>query len=99
MRILIVDDDPIALEMLRHALTRAGHEVVCAGNGREAVELAYETDSPFYTADALEALAIASGSAAAARDALRLFEAKGNLVAAARVRETAAAVRTTSTPG
>jgi hypothetical protein len=61
------------------------------------VELAYETDSPFYTADALEALAIASGSADAARDALRLYEAKGNVPAAARVRSRAAAARTAST--
>jgi len=38
MRILIVDDDAIALEMLRHALTRAGHEVECAANGIEAIE-------------------------------------------------------------
>lgn len=39
MRILTVDDDPIALEMLRHAMARAGHEVVCAANGREALDV------------------------------------------------------------
>jgi len=39
MRILIVDDDPMALEMLRHALTRAGHEVETASNGVEAMEV------------------------------------------------------------
>ena len=39
MRILIVDDDVMSLEMLRHALTRAGHEVVTAGNGREALAI------------------------------------------------------------
>jgi putative two-component system response regulator len=36
MRILIVDDDPIALELLKDTLAEAGHEVVCASNGREA---------------------------------------------------------------
>src|SRR5688572_3881987 len=39
MRILIVDDDPMALEMLRHALTRAGHSVETATNGREALDV------------------------------------------------------------
>ena len=39
MRILIADDDPMALEMLRHALTRAGHEVESASNGLEALEI------------------------------------------------------------
>ncbi|HEY8751871.1 MAG TPA: HD domain-containing phosphohydrolase [Tepidisphaeraceae bacterium] len=39
MRILIADDDPIALEMLRHALTRAGYEVETASNGIEAMEI------------------------------------------------------------
>jgi putative two-component system response regulator len=39
MRILIVDDDPMALEMLRHALTRAGHVVETATNGREALDV------------------------------------------------------------
>ena len=39
MRILIVDDDPMALEMLKHALTRAGHQVETASNGVEALEV------------------------------------------------------------
>lgn len=38
MRILIVDDDEMALEMLRHALARSGHDVVTASNGREGLE-------------------------------------------------------------
>lgn len=73
---------------------------------RQAVGLAYETDSPFYTAEALEALAVALDAAgrpteaeAAAGDALRLLEAKGNRVGAARIRTARAAVRTASTPG
>jgi class 3 adenylate cyclase/tetratricopeptide (TPR) repeat protein len=68
---------------------------------REAVALAYETDSPLYTADALEALAITLEAAgrqaeaeAAARDALRLHESKGNRVGVDRVRSRAAAART-----
>ena len=71
---------------------------------REAVALAYETDSPFYTADALDALAVALDNAghradasATARDALGLYEAKGNLVAVDRIRAWAAAERTAST--
>lgn len=39
MRILIVDDDPIALELLRDTLADAGHEVTTASNGLEAVAL------------------------------------------------------------
>lgn len=63
---------------------------------REAVELAYTTDSPTYTAAALESLALATGSADAARDALLLYEQKGDVVAAARLRERIAAGRTVS---
>jgi len=44
MRILIVDDQDLALETLEHALTQAGHEAVTARNGREALEL-LEDDS------------------------------------------------------
>jgi cyclic di-GMP phosphodiesterase len=38
-RILIVDDDPIALKMLGKALTTAGHEVEAARDGLEALEM------------------------------------------------------------
>lgn len=37
-RILIVDDDEIALELLRATLEESGHEVVSASNGVEALE-------------------------------------------------------------
>ena len=30
MRILAVDDDPIVLKLIAHALSRAGHEVLAA---------------------------------------------------------------------
>lgn len=43
MRILIVDDDMIALELLRETLTDAGHEVISADNGREALEMIQHT--------------------------------------------------------
>ncbi len=39
MRILIVDDDPMALALLRHSLQKLGHEVLSAKNGREALEI------------------------------------------------------------
>jgi putative two-component system response regulator len=39
MRILIVDDDDIATDVLANALTRFGHEVTSARNGFEALEL------------------------------------------------------------
>ncbi|GAF84949.1 unnamed protein product, partial [marine sediment metagenome] len=39
MRILTVDDDEIALEMINQSLREAGHQVESAGNGREALDL------------------------------------------------------------
>jgi putative two-component system response regulator len=39
MRILIVDDNAIALEMLSHTLTEGGHEVERASDGRSALEI------------------------------------------------------------
>jgi putative two-component system response regulator len=39
MRVLIVDDDPIAIELLRETLADAGHEVLSAGDGQEALQL------------------------------------------------------------
>ena len=38
MRILIADSDPVAQASLRGALTQAGHEVLCAADGDEALE-------------------------------------------------------------
>lgn len=38
MRILIVDDEAIALDVLEHALTHAGHQVETARDGAEALE-------------------------------------------------------------
>ncbi|HUG94225.1 MAG TPA: response regulator, partial [Planctomycetaceae bacterium] len=39
MRVLIVDDDDLALELLQHALTQAGYKVEAARNGVEALDL------------------------------------------------------------
>ena len=39
-RILLVDDDEAARDVLQHALEHEGHEVVVAGDGREAMDLA-----------------------------------------------------------
>ena len=73
---------------------------------REAVELATSTDSPYFAAEALEALAAALAASgreveadAAAAGALDLYEAKGNVVAAERLRTARGAGRTASTPG
>lgn len=76
---------------------------------REAVELAGTTDSPLLAADALLSLAEAHAargavaeSRAAAESAVRLYEAKGNIVAAQRARALIgdeAAARTPSTAG
>src|SRR2546423_2224766 len=38
MRILIVDDSPIALALLQKALRTAGHDVDAAGSGDEALK-------------------------------------------------------------
>jgi CheY-like chemotaxis protein len=39
MRILIVDDDDIARDLLRNTLKQAGYRVAVAGNGQEALEV------------------------------------------------------------
>ena len=37
--VLIVDDDPMALRLLAHHLTKEGYDVICAESGRDALEL------------------------------------------------------------
>jgi two-component system cell cycle response regulator len=46
MKILIADDDPVSLRMMERALQHCGYEVVTASNGREAVEILSQADSP-----------------------------------------------------
>jgi len=38
--ILVVDDDPITQRVLQHYLTRTGHHILTATNGRQAIEVA-----------------------------------------------------------
>ena len=42
-RILLVDDDEAGRDVLQHALLGDGHDVIVAGDGREALELAAKT--------------------------------------------------------
>lgn len=44
MRVLIVDDEVLLLRSLRRRLVRAGHHVMIASNGREALEALAEAD-------------------------------------------------------
>ncbi len=41
--VLVVEDDPHAVELVRLYLTRDGHQVLAAGDGREGLRLARET--------------------------------------------------------
>lgn len=47
-RILVVDDEPMMLSLLRTILTRLGHEVLMASGGQQAVEL-FRRDRPQVT--------------------------------------------------
>jgi putative two-component system response regulator len=42
MQILVVDDDPVSLEITSYVLQEDGHEIVPAANGREALEILAE---------------------------------------------------------
>src|SRR5262245_31826910 len=44
MRVLLVDDDASSVEALSELLRLAGHEVVCADNGRAALDRLHEKD-------------------------------------------------------
>jgi DNA-binding response OmpR family regulator len=50
-RILVVDDEGDIRELLRELLGRAGHEVVEASNGSEALKLFYSEQPDFVTLD------------------------------------------------
>jgi CheY-like chemotaxis protein len=39
-KVLVVDDDPIMHRVLKHYLERNGYQMLNAGNGREAIEVA-----------------------------------------------------------
>jgi CheY-like chemotaxis protein len=44
--ILVVDDDQLTREVLRYLLEDKGYEVVCAANGREALDLLHNSCRP-----------------------------------------------------
>lgn len=46
MKVLIADDDPHSLRLLRLLLLKEGYEVICANNGKEALEVLNSPDSP-----------------------------------------------------
>ena len=46
MKVLIADDDPHSLRLLRLILLKEGYEVVCANNGQEALQILASPDAP-----------------------------------------------------
>jgi two-component system cell cycle response regulator len=46
MKILLADDDTVSRRMMERALQQCGYKVVTASNGREAVEILSQADSP-----------------------------------------------------
>jgi CheY-like chemotaxis protein len=51
MRILIVEDNAIALQVLHNALVQAGHEVQTARGGQEALEIVRSGDCSLVVSD------------------------------------------------
>ncbi len=51
LRILVVDDDPVSLRLIEHHLTRDGHQVTRAMNGRQALILALESAPQMVVSD------------------------------------------------
>lgn len=51
LRILAVDDDALSLRLLEHHLTRDGHQVVRAANGRQALIAALESNPQMVVTD------------------------------------------------
>jgi putative two-component system response regulator len=51
MQVLIVDDNPITLDMLENTLRRAGYDVLTATNGRAALEILDRGDCHFVITD------------------------------------------------
>lgn len=50
-RILVIDDDPGFRELLTEALAGAGHEVVCAPDGKVGMNLYYERQADIVLTD------------------------------------------------
>jgi putative two-component system response regulator len=51
MKILVAEDDSMAISLLKVALTAAGHEMVVVNNGREALEVLRSTSIRFVLSD------------------------------------------------
>lgn len=51
MRVLAVDDDPLSLKMLERHLIKAGHEVMVARDGDEALKVALDNSPQIVVAD------------------------------------------------
>lgn len=51
LRVLAVDDDPMSLKLLERLLLKSGHQVVCAKDGNEALQLALEINPQVVIAD------------------------------------------------
>jgi len=51
MKILVAEDDVMAINLLKVALTAAGHEMIVANNGREALEILRNTSIRFVLSD------------------------------------------------
>ncbi|MDP6116026.1 MAG: response regulator transcription factor [Planctomycetota bacterium] len=51
MRILVVDDEPLACELFKQIIQSAGHEVAVCSDGQEAWELYRDTPFPVIVAD------------------------------------------------
>ena len=51
LRILAVDDDPVSLRMLERHLLKAGHDVITARDGEEALQIALDECPPLVVAD------------------------------------------------
>ncbi len=51
LRILVVDDDPVSLRVIEHHLTRDGHQVTRAMNGRQALIMALESAPQMVVSD------------------------------------------------
>lgn len=51
MKILIADDMPETIVMLESLLSRSGHEVIAASNGKEALDILTSSDVSFVLTD------------------------------------------------
>ena len=51
MKILLADDDQDILELLSYTFTKEGHDVLCAVNGQEAIDLAIKENPDVFILD------------------------------------------------